>query len=121
MVIRLKDAIVESIQETETRRLKLLKLSSRSEGASISVELPDALSSTIAPNEPIGVIIDSKPIPKGESARLYVEGSVFKRSEDNGLRVVGSIGGLRIVIDLAKATASQINTFASEKFYMVLK
>ena len=121
MVVRLKDTIIESIKDTETRRLKLLSLSSKSEGASITLELPDALSSTLGVNENVTVTLDSKPILKGESAKLYVEGTVFRKSADDGLEVIGSVGGLRLVLNLAKPTASQVNTFDEEKFYMTLK
>lgn len=121
MVVRLKDTVIESIKDTETRRLKLLSILSKSEGASITLELPDALSSTLGVNESVTVTLDSQPILKGESARLYVEGTVFRKSTDDGLEVIGSIGGLRLVLNLAKATASQVSTFNEEKFYMTLK
>lgn len=121
MVVRLKDTIIDSIDDTETRRLKLLSISSKSEGATISLELPEALSATLSVNEIVNVTIDSKPIVKGESAKLYVEGTVFKKSAEEGFQMVGSVGGLRLVLNLAKATASQIGTFGEEKFYMALK
>ena len=120
MVIRLKDAIIDSIEETETRRLKLLKVSSKKDGATLSLELPDALCDSLKSNDSITVIIDSKPIAKGEQAKLYVESSVFKKSERNGIEVFGSVGGLRLIFTLAKATPSQSNVFGSDKFFLAL-
>jgi hypothetical protein len=120
MVVRFKNTKIDSVEETETRRLKLLKISSKSDGATISVELPDALCASMSTDQTVDVVIDSKPIPKGDSARLYVEGSVFEKAEENGLQVVGSIGGLRLVLNLNKVTAAQSKTFDSDKFYMTL-
>ena len=72
MVIRLKDAVIDSVDDTETRRLKLLKVSSKSEGATFTLELPDALCDALSTNDSISVVIDSKPIPKGEQAKNVV-------------------------------------------------
>jgi hypothetical protein len=118
MVIRLKDAIIDSIEETETRRLKLLRVSSKKNGATLSLELPDALCDTLKPNDSVTVIIDSKPIAKGEQAKLYVESIVFKKSEKNGIEVFGSVGGLRLIFSLGKATPAQSNVFNSGKFFL---
>jgi hypothetical protein len=120
MVIRLKTAIINSVEETETRRLKLLKVSSKSDGATLTLELPDALCDTLNTNDSITVIIDSKPIPKGEQAKLYVESGVFKKMEKNGLEVIGSVGGLRLVFTLEKATPSQSSIFNTEKFFLAI-
>jgi hypothetical protein len=120
MVIRLKTAVIDSVEETETRRLKLLKVSSKGDGATLTLELPDALCDTLNANDSITVVIDSKPITKGEQAKLYVESSVFKKLEKNGLEVIGSVGGLRLVFTLGKATASQSNIFNSEKFFLAI-
>ncbi|MFW9767777.1 MAG: hypothetical protein ACFFF9_01775 [Candidatus Thorarchaeota archaeon] len=120
MVIRLKDAIIDSIDETETRRLKLLKVSSKSEGATFTLELPDALCDTLNTNDSISVVIDSKSIPKGDQAKLYVEGGVFKKNLKEGLEVIGSIGGLRLIFSLGKPTTSQISTFSSDKFFLAI-
>jgi len=120
MVIRLKTAVIESVEETETRRLKLLKVSSKSEGATLTLELPDALCDTLNTNDSITVVIDSKPIIKGEQAKLYVESSVFKKNEKNGLEVIGSVGGLRLVFTLGKSTPSQSSIFNSEKFFLAI-
>ena len=120
MVIRLKDAVIDSVEETETRRLKLLKVSSKSESATLTLELPDALCDTLNTNDAITVVIDSKPITKGEQAKLYVESSVFKKLEKNGLEVIGSVGGLRLVLTLSKVTPSQSNIFNSENFFLAI-
>ena len=121
MVIRLKDVVIESVDDTETRRLKLIKMSSKADGATITLELPEALSGTMNSRETVSVIIDSKEIPTGGSSKLYVEGTIFKKSESDGFEIIGSIGGLRLVLTLAKATVSEIKTFDSEKFYMAIK
>ena len=120
MVIRLKTAVIDSVEETETRRLKILKVSSKSDGATLTLELPDALCDTLNTNDSITVVIDSKPITKGEQAKLYVESSVFKKLEKNGLEVIGSVGGLRLVLTLGKVTPSQSNIFNSEKFFLAI-
>ncbi len=121
MVIRLKDTVIESVDDTETRRLKLIKMASKTSGATITLELPEALSGTMSLGETVSVVIDSKEITKGEDSKLYVEGSVFKKSDTDGLEVVGSIGGLRLVLSMAKVTPAQTKTFDSEKFYLAIK
>ncbi len=120
MVVRLKDSKIDSIEETETRRLKLVKLSSKSEGAALTIELPDVLCTGMAANQNVGVVIDSKPISKGNSTKLYVEGTVFKKNDSENLEIVGSIGGLRLILNLSKATPVQIKTFESDRFYLAL-
>ena len=120
MVIRLKDAVIDSVEETETAKLKLLKVSSKSDGATLTLELPDALCDTLNANDSISVVIDSKPITKGEQAKLYVEGNVFKKMTKDNLEIVGSVGGLRLVLSVAKATPNQSNTFSSDKFYLAI-
>ena len=121
MVIRLKDTVIESVDDTETRRLKLIKMTSKTDGATITLELPEALSGTMNLGESVVVVIDSKEIVKGETSKLYVEGSVFKKSDSDGLEIIGSIGGLRLVLTMTKATPTQIKTFDSDKFYMSIK
>ena len=120
MVIRLKDTVIESVDDTETRRLKLIKMSSKTSGATITLELPEALSGTLNSGETVTIVIDSKEIAKGTSAKLYVEGSLFKLSEEDGLEIIGSIGGLRLVLTLAKTTPALTKTFDSSKFYMAI-
>lgn len=121
MVIRLKDTVIESVDDTETRRLKLIKMSSKANGATITLELPEALSGTLSLGEIVDVVIDSKEIVKGEDSKLYVEGGLFKKSDDDGLEIIGSIGGLRLVLTLSKATPVQVKTFDSTQFYMAIK
>jgi hypothetical protein len=121
MVIKLKDMVIDSVEDTETRRLKILKISSKAEGVTLILELPDALCGTLSAGNNVSIIIDSKPVAAGEPLKLYVEGNVFKKTSKEGLEVVGSIGGLRMVLSLLKATPSQISTFDSEKFYLTLK
>jgi hypothetical protein len=121
MVIRLKDTVIESVDDTETRRLKLIKMSSKANGATITIELPEALSGTLSLGETVNVVIDSKEIAKGEDAKLYVEGTLFKKSENDGLEIIGSIGGLRLVLNMAKTTPSQTKTFDSSTFYVAIK
>jgi hypothetical protein len=120
MVIRLKKAVIDSVDETETRRLKILKVSSKSEGATFTLELPDALCDALNTNNSISVVIDSKPIPKGEQAKLYVEGDVFKKNMKEGLEVIGSVGGLRLILSIGKPTPSQNKTFSSDKFFLAI-
>ncbi|MFW9843879.1 MAG: hypothetical protein ACFFEV_04830 [Candidatus Thorarchaeota archaeon] len=121
MVIRLKDIVIESVDDTETRRLKLIKMTSKTEGATITLELPDALCGSMRSGETVSITIDSKEIATGESSKLYVEGTIFKKSDSGDFEIIGSIGGLRLVFTLAKATPSQIKTFDSERFYMAIK
>lgn len=113
--------MIESVDDTETRRLKLIKMSSKSDGATITIELPEALSGTLSLGETVDVVIDSKEIVKGEDSKLYVEGSLFKKSDDDGLEIIGSIGGLRLVLTMSKATPVQLKTFDSTQFYMAIK
>jgi hypothetical protein len=121
MVIRLKETVIDSVDDTETRRLKLIRMSSKANGATITIELPEALSGTLSLGETVDVVIDSKEIVKGEDSKLYVEGSLFKKSDDDGLEIIGSIGGLRLVLTISKATPVQAKTFDSTQFYMAIK
>ncbi|TFF86906.1 hypothetical protein EU519_00580 [Candidatus Thorarchaeota archaeon] len=116
----MKGTKIDAIEETETRRLKLIKMSSKTGGATLSVELPDVLCATLSEGQSVNLVIDSKPVSKGSSAKLYVEGSVFKKVENDGLQIIGSIGGLRLVLNLNKATSAKSKTFDSDKFYMVV-
>ena len=118
MVIKLKDVVIESVDDTETRRLKIIKMSSKTDGATITLELPEALSGTLSLGETVNIVIDSKEIVKGENSKLYVEGSIFKKTENDGLEIIGSIGGLRLVLNIAKVTPIQTKTFDSSKFYV---
>lgn len=121
MVIRLKDTVIDAIEDTETRRLKLIRMSSKSEGAIVTLELPEALCESMNQGDSVSIVIDSKEIVKGTDSKLYLEGSVFKKSDKEGLEVTGSIGGLKLIVSLAKATSSQASSFDSDKFYFVIK
>ncbi len=121
MVIRLRDTVIDTIEDAETRRLKVVKISSKSEGANITLELPEALCESMNEGDTVSIVIDSKEITKGDDSKLYVEGSIFQKSEKEGLEITGSIGGLKLVVNLIKVTASQASTFDSDKFYLVLR
>ena len=121
MVIRIKDTVIESVEDTETRRLKLIKMTSKTDGATITLELPEALSGTMGLGDTVNIVIDSKEITKGEASNLYVEGTIFKKTDNDTFEMIGSIGGLRLVLTLTKATPTQMKTFDSDKFYMAIK
>jgi hypothetical protein len=118
MVIRLKGASVDSIDDTETRRLKKIKILSKADGATLEMELPDALCAQIDNSETIDVVIDSKPIPKGEESKLYMEGEIFKQKDDDDFQIVGTIGGLRLVLTLANATPAKKKTFDTSQIFI---
>ncbi|MFX1415292.1 MAG: hypothetical protein ACFFC0_00710 [Promethearchaeota archaeon] len=120
MVVRLKNTIIESIEDTETRKLKVLNMVSKEEGARVVLELPEVLCDTMNPQDEVTIVIDSKPIARGPSAKLYAEGKVFRIKEDAGLEVVGAIGGLRLVLTISKPAASQRKTFDSDKFLLAI-
>lgn len=118
LVIRIKEAIIEEISQTETKRLKLVRIASKSEGAELSIELPDALCEMMKPKEQVAVVIDDKPITKGEKSRFYAQGRVFKINTEDKFEAVGTIGGLRMVVKLSNPTPSQRQTLAGQKFYV---
>ena len=120
MVIRLKKAIVESIEDTETKRLKVVKVAAKEEGARVSMELPEVLCGAMNPRDAITVIIDSKSIARGNNAKLYAEGKVFRIREENGIEVTGTVGGLRMTLDISSPTAAQRKTFDSNKFLIAI-
>ncbi|MFX0044712.1 MAG: hypothetical protein ACFE8Z_02580 [Candidatus Hermodarchaeota archaeon] len=120
MVVRLKNTIIESIEDTETRKLKVLNMVSKEEGARVVLELPEVLCDTMSPKDEVTIVIDSKPITRGPNAKLYAEGKVFRIKEDAGLEVVGAIGGLRLVLTISKPAASQRKTFDSDKFLLAI-
>ncbi|MHA2602322.1 MAG: hypothetical protein AM324_009355 [Candidatus Thorarchaeota archaeon SMTZ1-83] len=120
MVVRLKNATVESIEDTETKRLKVVKLNAKEEGARISLELPEVLCAAMSPRDKVTVIIDTKPITRGESARLYAEGKVFRIRDDDGVEVTSTVGGLRMTLDISSPTAAQRKTFDSDRFLIAI-
>ncbi|RLI51033.1 MAG: hypothetical protein DRO73_01250 [Candidatus Thorarchaeota archaeon] len=120
MVVRLKGALIEEISETETARLRSIRIGLKPEGAVLTLELPEALCDTFKTREDVNVIIDDKPIARGESARFYGEGRVFKVNREDNFEVIGTIGGLRLDLHLAKPTPSQKKTFDSERFFIAI-
>ncbi len=116
----MKKATVESIEDTETKRLKVVKVIAKEEGVRISLELPEVLSSTLNPRDEITVIIDSKPIARGNSAKLYAEGKVFRIRDENGVEITSTIGGLRMTLDLSSPTAAQRKTFDQNRFLIAI-
>ncbi len=120
MVIRLKDAIIDSIEDTETKNLKLIKISSKITGATLELELPEALCERLDKKDTVSIVIDEKPITTSTSTKLYMQGSVFKIDESDGLEVVGTMGGLRLIFALSKVTPAKKKTFMSDSFYISL-
>ena len=120
LAVRIKGALIASIDDTETRRLKLLKLTSKTEGATLSLELPEALCGSFSERDTVNIVIDSKPIAKGPQSKLYMEGSVFRISETKGFEIVGTIGGLRLVLTLKTVTPAKKKTFDTGRFYIQL-
>ncbi len=120
LVVRVKEAIIDEISETETKRLHQIKISSKQNGITLSIELPDVLCQLMKPKERIDIIIDSEPISKGEGAKFYAKGRVFKINTDPNFEMVGTIGGLRMVLVLAKPTPSQLKTFEDQVFHIAL-
>ena len=120
MPVKIKDATINSIEATETKKLKILKMVSKTEGASLTIELPDALCDPFNVKDSVAITIDSDEIPRGEKAKLYTEGTVFKMNELEGLEVVGTIGGLRFVMSLASPKPTQRKTFDSERVFLSL-
>jgi len=119
MPLRLKNAVINSIEETETKRLKLLKIVSKVDGVTTTLELPDALCETMKIKDTIDVVIDSKPILKGPTARLYLEGTVFKVNDDD-FEVVGTFGGLRLTVNISKPKPAQKKIFETEKLFLMI-
>lgn len=120
MVIRLRNATIDAIEDTETKGLKLLRIGSKVEGAKLTVELPEALCEKMNVRDDIVVIIDSKPIARGEKSKLYAEGDIFKIGGNGDLEMVGAMGGLRLVFTLANPTPAKKKIFAADRFYLML-
>ncbi|MBD3405586.1 MAG: hypothetical protein GF411_05565 [Candidatus Lokiarchaeota archaeon] len=121
MAIRLNSSIVETIEDTETKKLKLIKIRDKEVDASIELELPKALSDTFQIKEEVSVVIDSEEIPKGESARLYGEGTIFKMKHEEPFEVVATLGGLRLIIEITKPKKSQTKAFEKHNFFIAIK
>lgn len=120
MVVRIKGGIINQIEDTETKRLKLIKISSQTEKAALTLELPEALCSAFEPQQIIDVKIDSKPILTGEKAKLYVEGTVFHIEENGEMVVTGTLRGLRLTISIGNPTPAKRKTFESDRLFLTL-
>jgi hypothetical protein len=120
MGIKLKDAVIDLIDDTETKRLKLVRITSKIDGATLTTELPEALCERLKVKDRVDVTLDSKPIPKGEEAKLYAEGTLLRVVEGKALEILGSVGGLRVELKVTKPTPSQSKTFTSGTFYLMI-
>ena len=120
MVIRIKDAKVKSMVDTETKKLRVVQLDSKEEGVSLTLEVPEALSNKIEESGTLDVVIDSKPITRGSKALLYLEGKVFRQHDDKEFEAVATMGGLRLVVKMKKATPTKKKTFDSETVFLSL-
>ena len=120
MAIRIKGVKVQSVENTETKRLKIVKLDSKSDGITLVLEVPEALCAKIEDSKTLDGVIDSKPKTRGEKSLLYMEGTVFKQKDEKEFEVVATMGGLRLVIVLRKATPAKKKTFDSETIFLAL-
>ncbi|TFG15278.1 hypothetical protein EU537_01245 [Candidatus Thorarchaeota archaeon] len=120
MVVRLKNATIDSLETTETRRLLLMKIVSKSDGAVLELELPEVLCGPFKEKDKIDVRIDAKEITKGDQAKLYVEGTVFKVTNEKNFDVIAAVGGLKFNLSLSDPKPSQKKIFSSDRFYLTL-
>ena len=118
--MRIKDGTISSIEDAETKKLKILKVTSKLESATLILELPDALCDPFSVKDPITVTISSEPIPRGEKAKLYAEGTVFKINEAENFEVIATIGGLRLEFEIPSPKPTQRKAFDSEKIFLSL-
>ena len=86
----------------------------------MTIELPDALCDPFKVKDSIAITFDSDEIARGDKAKLYAEGTIFKMNESEGLEVVGTIGGLRFVLNLTSPKPTQRKIFDSEKVFVSL-
>ena len=120
MVVRIKGGIIDQIEDTETKRLRILKISSQIDKATLTLELPEALCNVFKPQDNVDIKIDSKPILKGEKAKLYLEGTVFRISNNNDMEIAGTMGGLRITLSMGNPTPAKRKTFESDKLFLMI-
>ncbi len=120
MPVKLKDVTIESITQTEAKKMKLVKAVCKRAGMTLSLELPEVLSNRMNINETIEVHIDKKPIAMGEKARVYGEGIIFKIRREGPFELVATVGGLRFVFTASELTESERNTFENDRFYFAL-
>jgi hypothetical protein len=119
MVVRIKGEI-DQIEDTETRRLKILKISSKTDKAILTLEIPEALCSAFKSQDAINIKIDSKPILKGEKAKLYMEGTVFRIIDNDNLEIAGTLGGLRLTLSMSNPTPAKRKTFESDRLFLMI-
>jgi hypothetical protein len=115
MPLRIKDTTIVSIEETETKKMKILRMASKAEEMNLSLEVPEALSEPFHVKDNVIVTIDSEEISRGEKTKLYLEGTIFRINETSGLSVVAGFGGLRLVLDMASPKPTQSKIFSSGK------
>ena len=120
MPLRVKDATITSVEDTETKKLKILRAVSKEEGVMLSLELPEALCDPFQVKDTIDIVIDSTEITRGDKANLYAEGTVFKMDDSSDLSVVATFGGLRLVLEVSSPKPAQRKIFDSEKIYLSL-
>ena len=120
MVVRLKGITIDTIEDAEAKRLRVLKMTSKADGVTITLELPEALCGGMRAKDSVDVVIDGEPIAKGDSAKLYAEGTVFKINDGPQYEMIGTIGGLRLTLSISSPTPSQKKTFESNQFFLML-
>ena len=120
MVVRIKGGLIDQIEDTETKRLKLLKISSKKDKVAISLEIPEALCNVFEPHDTVDVRIDSKPMPKVEKIKLYLEGAVFRVVDNTEMEVTGTLGGLRLTISVGNPTPAKRKTFESDRIFLMI-
>ncbi|MGD2072279.1 MAG: hypothetical protein PVG65_02180 [Candidatus Thorarchaeota archaeon] len=121
MVVRIKGGAIDQIEDTETRHLKLMKLSHQEKKIKLTLELPAALCNVFESQETVDVRIDSKPMKKGKKAQLYVEGTVFRIKNNDKMEVTGTMGGLRLTVLLRNPTPAKRRTFESDRLFLMIK
>jgi hypothetical protein len=120
MVVRIKGGTIDQIEDTETKRLKFLRISSPRKKIMLTLELPEALCSVFKSQDVVNIKIDSKPISKGEKAQLYLEGKVFRIIDNDELEVTGTLGGLRLTISIGNPTPAKRKTFESDRLFLMI-
>ncbi len=120
MPLRVKDAMITDIENTETKKLRVLRMTSKEEGIALSIELPEALCGPFHVKDMVSVIIDSEELTKGEGAKLYAEGTVFKIDDSSGLSVTITFGGLRLMLTLPSPKPSHRKIFDSKNIFLAI-
>ena len=120
MSVRIKDAIIGSIEDGETKKLKVMKMTSKIENATLILELPDALCDPFNVKDIISVTISPEPVPRGDKAKFYAEGVVFKIDDGENFKAIVTIGGLRLEYEMPSPKPTQRKAFDSEKIFIAL-